>query len=119
MTVATSWIRIAFNRSARRNWHGSGIALITVSREVHFHHSLIAIHDKVGNSHIRALILSRAEVGMHTDGAANKIDDVARVRVDRRGGDVLIPETVVSERTESAEAAALTWSHHGAGEIAA
>ncbi len=107
--------RAPFHRSIRRHRHRSGIALISVGLQVHIHKRLRSIYYHVRNT-VRWIV---TPVRMHIHRTDPVAEDRARIGINRRRGDIGVPETAAGERNESVKARALSGGHSATGKISA
>ena len=115
MPVSITGLGIAFDQRIRRNRHRPGIALIEKSSERHVDFGLCPRNDLVRDAEALVVERSGAKIGMKSDRRADKVNDVCRVRIHRRGRDIGVPETARGERNKSVEAGSSTQAHSAAG----
>ncbi len=105
VAISVAGFGIAFDRGVRRDWHRSRITLAAVSGEADFHQRRGALDD-VWDADGLPSVESGAEIRMERRGRADEADVILGVGIDRRGGDVFIPETGRRKGHESVEARA-------------
>src|ERR1700740_1100981 len=119
MAVAIAGIGIALDRSIRRNRHRTGIALASKRREVDVHRRLRTAHHNIRDADVRAAELAGAEIRMQANRRTDEGKNGRRIRIYRRGRDVLIPRIAGREGHKAVQASALAEGNAAAGAGAA
>lgn len=108
VAVTGAGIRVALDVGVRRNGHGAGIAFVAVGVKEDVHRGLQSADDRIGNTHVAAMMFARAKIGVERDGRADEADVGIGVGIDGCSGDVLIPGVVGGEGAEAVESCAGT-----------
>ena len=111
MAITVAGIGVTFNGSGERNRHGAGVAFAAVGVVGDGDQGLRRIDDGVGNADVRAVVLAGAEVGVEANGGADVVDDGGGIGIDRRRGNIFVPEIVGGEWKEAVETGTLSDGH--------
>src|SRR5260221_9799815 len=91
VTISVARLGIALDERIRWNGFGPGIAFIKKRSESDRHFGLCTIDNLIRNADCLVLYHARTEIGVEGYGGSNEINDVRRVGIDWRGGDIGVP----------------------------
>src|SRR5437660_3411533 len=112
--IAISGFWITFDERVGRNWLGARITFIEESSKGDWHLGLSSSHYLIGNADCLIVKCAGAEIRMEGYGRANEVDVICGFRVDRRRGNVSIPQTGGLKRHKTIQAGELTDRHPAA-----
>ena len=114
MPIAISGLWIALDERVRGNWFRARITLIEEGSERDWHLRLSSSHYLIGNAD--CLVVERAcpKIWVESYGGSDEVDVICGIRIDRRGGNVSVPQTGGLKRHKTIQAGELTYRHPAA-----
>src|SRR6185437_4164258 len=115
MSVAVAWFGITLDERVRRNRFRAGIAFVRERVQGYVHLGLSASHDLIRNAESLVVKGTRTEIRVKGHSRADEVDVVRRIGINRRGGNIGVPQITRWKRHKAVQAGELANRHSAAG----